>query len=128
MTAKKIIATTQAPRAIGPYSQAVLADGWLYLSGQIALDPVTNSIKGDTVDEQTGQVLDNLKAVIRAAGGTLDNVVKTTVYLKDFNDFATMNQVYSRYFKNDPPARATVEVTRLPKEVKVEIDAVARIG
>lgn len=127
MRDKKVITTANAPKAIGPYAQAILVDGWLYLSGQIALDPVSNNVKGERIGEQTRQVLNNLKAVIEAAGGTLADVVKTTVYLKDFNDFALMNEVYQQYFKTDPPARATVEVARLPKDVKVEIDAVARI-
>ncbi len=94
MKDKKIITTANAPKAIGPYAQAILVDGWLYLSGQIALDPVSNNVKGERIDEQTRQVLNNLKAVIEAAGGTLADVVKTTVYLKDFRDFALMNEVY----------------------------------
>ncbi len=128
MKDKKIITTANAPKAIGPYAQAMLVDGWLYLSGQIALDPVSNNVKGEHIGEQTEQVLNNLKAVVEAAGGTLADVVKTTVYLKDFKEFALMNEVYQQYFKTDPPARATVEVARLPKDVKIEIDAVARIG
>ncbi len=124
---KNIINTPSAPKAIGPYSQAVLADGWLYVSGQIPLDPVSNNIVSDDIKQQTRQVLDNIKAIVASAGGTLDNIVKTTVYMQDLSEFPLMNEVYQQYFTTNPPARATVEVAKLPKNVKIEIDAVARI-
>ena len=124
----QIIATEKAPRAIGPYSQAVAHNGLLYLSGQIALDSATGQlIEGDAA-AQTERVLENLKAVLEAAGSSLDRVLKTTVYLKDLGEFARMNEVYARYFPENPPARATVEVARLPRDARVEIEAVALIG
>lgn len=125
---KKIIATDAAPAAIGPYSQAVVSGGVLYASGQIPLDPATGQIAGDDIAAQTEQVLKNLTAVLESAGASLADVVKTTVYLKDMNEFAAMNEVYGRYFTDQPPARATVEVARLPKDVRVEIDCMATIG
>ena len=119
----QIIATEKAPPAIGPYSQAVAHNGLLYLSGQIALDPATGQlIEGDAA-AQTERVLDNLKAVLEAAGASLRQVLKTTVYLKDLGEFARMNEVYGRYFPENPPARATVEVARLPRDARVEIEA-----
>jgi 2-iminobutanoate/2-iminopropanoate deaminase len=124
---QRIIATERAPRAIGPYSQAVAHNGLLYLSGQIALDPATGLlIEGDAA-AQTERVLENLKAVLEAAGSSLGRVLKTTVYLKDLGEFVRMNEVYGRYFPENPPARATVEVARLPREARVEIEAVAWI-
>ncbi len=125
---KHIIATDKAPRAIGPYSQAVAHNGLLYLSGQIPLDPATSHLIEGDVAAQTERVLENLKAVLEAAGTSLDRVLKTTVYLKDLGEFAKMNEVYGRYFSDNPPARATVEVARLPRDVRVEIEAVAAIG
>jgi len=121
----QIIATEKAPRAIGPYSQAVAHNGLLYLSGQIALDPATGQVIEGDIAAQTERVLENLKAVLEAAGSSLGRVLKTTVYLKDLSEFARMNEVYGRYFPENPPARATVEVARLPREARVEIEAVA---
>ena len=125
---KDIVETTGAPQAIGPYSQATLADGWLYCSGQIPLDPATGQLVEARVETQTRRVLENLTAVVAEAGGTLADVVKTTVYLKDLGEFAAMNGVYGEFFGESPPARATVQVARLPMDVLVEIDGVARIG
>ncbi len=119
------IQTDRAPQAIGPYSQAIKANGFIFASGQIPLDPATMRIVEGGIEEQTGRVLDNLKAVLEAAGSSLDRVVKTTVYLADMNEFATMNEIYARYFGATKPARATVQVARLPRDVKVEIDVVA---
>jgi len=119
------IQTDRAPQAIGPYSQAVKANGFIFASGQIPLDPGTMRIVEGGIEEQTGRVLDNLKAVLEAAGSSLDRVVKTTVYLADMGEFAAMNEIYARYFGATKPARATVEVARLPRDVKVEIDVVA---
>lgn len=124
---KKIISTERAPKAIGPYSQAVISNGWAFLSGQIPLDPATNQIIEGGIGVQTERVLENLKSVLEAAGSSLDRVVKTTVYLKDMGEFAIMNEVYGRYFASNPPARATVEVARLPRDVRVEIECVAGV-
>lgn len=125
---KKIIATEAAPAAIGPYSQAVISGGVLYASGQIPLDPASGEIVGNDIAAQTEQVLKNLTAVLESAGASLAAVVKTTVYLQDMGEFAAMNEVYGRYFTDQPPARATVEVARLPKDVRVEIDCIATVG
>jgi len=122
------IETDHAPAAIGPYSQAVLCDGWLYCSGQIALDPRSGSIAGDTAREQAQHVLKNLASVLEAGGAGMDRVVKTTIYLADMGDFAAVNEVYAAAFGTHRPARATVEVSRLPKDVRVEIDAIARVA
>jgi len=119
------IATDRAPKAIGPYSQAIRANGFIFLSGQIALDPNTQQVIEGGVAQQTEQVLENLKAVVEAAGSSLHHVVKTTVFLADLNDFAAMNEIYSRYFIRNPPARSTVEVARLPRDARVEIDLIA---
>ena len=119
------IQTDRAPQAIGPYSQAIKANGFIFASGQIPLDPATMRIVEGGIEEQTGRVLDNLKAVLEAAGTSLDRVVKTTVYLADMGEFAAMNEIYARYFGATKPARATVQVARLPRDVKVEIDVVA---
>jgi 2-iminobutanoate/2-iminopropanoate deaminase len=119
------IQTDRAPQAIGPYSQAIKANGFIFASGQIPLDPSTMLIVEGGVEEQTGRVLDNLKAVLEAAGSSLDRVVKTTVYLADMNEFAAMNEIYAKYFGATKPARATVQVARLPRDVRVEIDVVA---
>lgn len=122
---KQQIATEKAPAAIGPYSQAIKANGFLFLSGQIPLHPGSGQVVGGDIRAQTEQVLKNLQAVLETAGSSLAAVVKTTVFLADLNDFTAMNEVYGRYFPEAPPARATVEVARLPKDVKVEIDLVA---
>ncbi len=127
---KDVIATNQAPAAIGPYSQGVRAGNLVFTAGQIALDPATQLVVGPGIAVQTTQVLENLKAILEAAGTGLDRVVKSTVYLKDFNDFAAMNAIYATYLAPEgvtPPARTTVEVSRLPKDVLVEIDLVAEI-
>ena len=124
--AKKVISTPNAPEAIGPYSQAIRAGKTVYLAGQIAIDPKTKQLMaGGSIEEQTRLVLQNLQAVLEADGLTMDNVVSTTVFLKDLNEFAKMNEVYATFFKTAPPARATVEVARLPRDVKVEIAAIA---
>ena len=124
---KEIISTENAPGAIGPYSQAVKAHGFVFVSGQIPLDPHTGMFVSNDISEQTEQVLQNLKAVLEAAGSSLEMVVKTTVFVADMNDFAAMNEVYGRYFTANPPARATVEAARLPKDAKVEIECVALV-
>lgn len=121
---KRVIATSSAPAAVGPYSQAIAANGFVFLSGQIPLDASGKITEGD-VAAQTGQVLKNISAVLEAAGSSPAKVVKTTVYLKDMNDFAKMNEVYARFFTSEQPARATVEVARLPRDAKVEIELIA---
>jgi len=123
----QIIATDKAPQAIGPYSQAVMVEGILYSSGQIALTPEGELIDGG-VAEQTRQVLNNLSAVLEAAGGSLNDVIKTTIFLADMNDFAAVNEVYAEFFGEHRPARSTVAVKTLPKEVLVEIDCIAKPG
>lgn len=122
---KQIVKTDKAPQAIGPYSQAVRAGGFVFASGQIPLDPQTGEFVAGGIAEQTEQVLRNLSAVLEAAGTGLDRVVKTTVFLADMNDFAAMNEVYGRYFSGDAPARATVEAARLPRDARVEIEVIA---
>lgn len=122
---KKVISSPNAPEAIGPYSQAIRTGKTVYLAGQIAIDPKTKQVVNGTIEEQTKLVLENLKAVLAADGLTMDNVVSTSVFLKDLNEFGKMNEVYGTYFKTAPPARATVEVARLPRDVKVEISAIA---
>jgi 2-iminobutanoate/2-iminopropanoate deaminase len=125
---REIIATANAPRAIGPYSQGVRFSGTLvYTAGQIPVDPATGNVVGATAAEQTEQVLRNLAAVLDAAGSSLQNTVKVTVFLKSMNDFAAMNEVYARYFPAEPPARSAVEVARLPKDVLVEIECLALV-
>jgi 2-iminobutanoate/2-iminopropanoate deaminase len=121
---KEIIATQKGPKAIGPYSQAVKAGGFIFTAGQIALDPSTNQLVEGDVAQQTARVLENLKAIVEAAGSSLDRAVKATVYLKDMGDFAAMNEVYGKYFAQGPPARSTVEAARLPRDVRVEIDLI----
>jgi 2-iminobutanoate/2-iminopropanoate deaminase len=125
---KNTIATQLAPKAIGPYCQAVISNGFAFLSGQIPLDPVTGQLVPGDVAAQTDRVLQNLKAVLEACGSSLARVVKTTVFLKNLGDFGAMNEVYARYFPEDPPARSTVEAARLPRDVSVEIDAIAEVG
>jgi 2-iminobutanoate/2-iminopropanoate deaminase len=122
---KEIIQTEQAPQAIGPYSQAVRANGLIFASGQIPIDPQTGQFVAGGITEQTEQVLKNLEAVLEAAGSGLANVVKTTVFLIDMQEFTAMNEVYGRFFKEQPPARATVEAARLPRDARVEIEAIA---
>lgn len=121
------VATDGAPEAIGPYSQGIVSDGWIFVSGQIALDPGTGKVVPGDVGAQTHRVLENLSAVLEAAGGTASTVVKTTVYLSDMANFSAVNEVYEKWFGDHRPARATVAVAGLPKGVDVEIDAVARI-
>ncbi len=125
---KEAIFTEAAPRAVGPYSQAIKAGGWLYLSGQIPIAPETNQVLSGTIEEQTELVLNNAKEVLEAAGASLENVVKVTVYLADMDDFAKVNEVYSSFFSTIPPARSAVQVARLPKDVDIEIDMVAYLG
>lgn len=119
------VATERAPKAIGPYSQAIVADGTVYTAGQVALDPQSGALVGETVSEQTEQVLKNLAAVLTASGSSLGQVVKTTVFLADMADFAAMNEVYARHFGGHRPARSTVQAAGLPKGARVEIDAIA---
>jgi 2-iminobutanoate/2-iminopropanoate deaminase len=122
---KTAVATQKAPQAIGPYSQAVKAGGFLFTSGQIAIDPATGNIIGGGVSEQTERVMENLNAILTEAGSSFDKVVRCTVFLKNMADFSGMNDVYGRYFPAPPPSRSTVEVARLPKDVLVEIDLIA---
>ncbi len=121
----KSVATSNAPQAIGPYSQAVITGNLVFCSGQIPLDPETMEVVGDTITEQTNRVFMNLAGLLEAAGSGLQKVVKTTVYLKDMSEFAAMNEEYARHFGDHRPARAAVEVARLPKDVRIEIDAIA---
>ncbi len=126
---KRIIKTSKAPAAVGPYNQAVVIGNLVYTSGQIPLDPVTNEIQGKDITEQARLVLTNLKAVLEAAGSSLDNVIKATVFLQNMQDFAGMNKVYTEFFKPETaPARSTIQVARLPKDALVEIEAVAAIS
>jgi 2-iminobutanoate/2-iminopropanoate deaminase len=122
---KQEVKTEKAPQAIGPYSQAIIANGFVFASGQIAIDPASGELNTGTIEDQTRLVLKNLGAVLEAAGSSYDNVVKATVFLQDMNDFSRMNQVYAEFFKAPFPARAAVQVARLPRDVKVEIEAVA---
>jgi len=122
---REVVATNDAPQAIGPYSQAIRANGFVFVSGQIATDPATQQMIHGDVAAQTERVLKNLAAILKAAGSGLEKVVRSTVYLKNMGDFAARNEVYGRHFTSAPPARATVEVSRLPKEVLVEIDVIA---
>jgi 2-iminobutanoate/2-iminopropanoate deaminase len=127
---KTAVSTDKAPAAIGPYSQGIRAGNLVFTAGQIALDPATGQVVAPGIQEQTTRVLENLKAILEQAGSSLDRVVKATVFLKDFNDFAAMNSVYGAYLAPDgvtPPARTTVEVSRLPKDVLVEIDLIAEV-
>ena len=125
---KQIIKTSEAPQAIGPYSQAVVAGNLVFTSGQIPLDPATGEFVPGGIAEQTEQVLKNVAAALEAAGTGLGRVVKTTVYLADMNDFATMNEVYGRFFGVEPPARSTVQAARLPRDARVEIDVIALLS
>ena len=125
---KKVIQTDKAPKAIGPYSQAIRTDSMVYTAGQIGLDPATGDLVAGGVEEQTRQVINNLRRVLEAAGSSLDHVVKTIVFLKDMNDFPKMNSIYAEYFGANPPARSTVAVAGLPKGGLVEIEAMALIA
>ena len=125
MHTKEVISTENAPGAIGPYSQAIKAGGMVFCSGQIPIDPATGEFVSDDVAEQTVQVMENLKAVLAAAGSDLGKVVKTSIFLADMSDFATVNEIYGRYFTEAQPARATVQAARLPRDARVEIDCIA---
>ena len=122
---REIISTKDAPKAIGPYSQAIKTNGFIFTSGQIAIDPTTQQVIQGDIAAQTDRVLRNLSEILEAAGSGLGKVVRATVFLKSMNDFAAMNEVYGRYFTQAPPARSTVEIARLPKDVLVEIDVIA---
>jgi 2-iminobutanoate/2-iminopropanoate deaminase len=122
---RDVIVTKDGPAAIGPYSQAIRANGFVFVSGQIALDPVTNTLVSGDAAFQTDRVIQNLSGILRAAGTSLEKVVRATVFLKNMGDFAAMNEVFGTYFNTAPPARSTVEVARLPKDVLVEIDVIA---
>jgi 2-iminobutanoate/2-iminopropanoate deaminase len=122
---RDIVKTDAAPQAIGPYSQAIKANGFVFVSGQTALDPRTGQMVGQDIKTQTRRVLDNIKAVLHAAGTSLDNVVRCSVFLKDMNDFGPMNEEYGSYFRELPPARTTVQAAKLPRDALVEIDAIA---
>ena len=124
---KSVVLTDRGPKPIGPYSQAIKANGLLFVSGQVALDPKSGEFVGKDVKEQTVQVLENLKGILEASGASLHHVLKTTVFLKDMNDFAAMNDVYSKYFTAAPPARSTIQVSRLPKDALVEIEVIASL-
>jgi len=124
----QIISTPSAPAALGPYSQAIVAGGMIYCSGQIPIDPATNTIRAETIEDQTRQAITNLAHVLEAAGSGLDKVVKTTVFISDMNDFAALNAVYAELFGATKPARSCVQVARLPKDVKVEIEAIASLS
>jgi len=122
---REIITAEKGPKAIGPYSQAIKANGLIFTAGQVALDPATGQMAQGGIAAETARVLENLKAVVEAAGSSLGQALKVTVYLKDMNDFAAMNEVYARYFAKDPPARSTIEAARLPRDARVEMDLVA---
>jgi len=125
---KKEVKTDKAPKAIGPYSQGVIANGFVFCSGQIPLDPASGELNTGPIEDQARLVLKNLGAVLEAAGSSFDRVVKTTIFLQDINDFSKVNQVYAEFFKTPFPARATVQVARLPRDARVEIEAVALVG
>lgn len=127
MGARRSITTQGAPKAIGPYTQGIAANGFLFLSGQVPLDPATGQMVRGTTEDEVGRVLENLKAVLQAAGADLDQVVRTTVYLTDLADFEAMNGVYSRFFGESRPARSTVQVSALPRGARFEIDAIAAL-
>jgi 2-iminobutanoate/2-iminopropanoate deaminase len=122
---REVIATEHAPQAIGPYSQAIRAQGLVFTSGQVAIDPATQQVISGDISLQTNRVLKNLESILQASGSGLEKVLRCTVFLKNMGDFGAMNEVYGRYFKQSPPARSTVEVARLPKDVLVEIDVIA---
>ena len=122
---KTVVTTDRGPKPIGPYSQAIQCNGFIYLSGQVALDPKSGALTQGDISAQTERTLENVKGILEAAGSNLHHVVKTTVFLKDMNDFAAMNEVYAKYFTSAPPARSTVQVARLPKDALVEIEIIA---
>ena len=124
---KNVVTTDRGPKPIGPYSQAIKANGFIYLSGQVALDPQSGEVVGSDIRQQTQRVIENIKGILEAAGANLHHVVKTTVFLKDMSDFSAMNEVYGRYFTSAPPARSTVQVSRLPKDALVEIEVIAHL-
>lgn len=124
---KKIISTDRAPKAIGPYSQAVVVNGFAFLSGQIPLDPVTNQLIEGDITAQTERVFENMKALLEACGSSLGQVVKTTVFIKDMGEFAKMNEIYARYFPENAPSRSTIEAARLPRDVRIEIECIALV-
>ena len=125
---RTVVSTDDAPAAVGPYSQGIVLDGWVWTAGQVALDPATKKLVGSDAPAQAERALRNVEAILQAAGSGLDRAVKVTVYLKDMDDFAAVNEVYAAFFGESPPARACVEVARLPLGALVEIDAVARVG
>lgn len=126
---KKIISTSQAPKAIGPYSQAIQSNGFLFLSGQIPLDPQTQAlIPSTSITDQTKRVLQNIEGLLKSQNLSCDHIVKTTLFLKNMSDFPTVNEIYGAFFKNNPPARSTVEVSKLPKDVLIEIEAIATLS
>ncbi len=125
---KQVIATTRGPQAIGPYSQAIKAGNFLFVSGQIPLDPASGIVELGDIQSQARRVLENIKAIVEAGGRTLDSVVRTTVFLKNLSDFNSVNEVYATYFREKQPARSTVEVSSLPKGAAIEIDALAYLG
>jgi 2-iminobutanoate/2-iminopropanoate deaminase len=127
LSSKRVVSTEKAPAAIGPYSQAIQSGDLLFMSGQIPLDPKTGNLVTGDIEAETRRVMDNLGAVLAAAGAKFENLVKTTIYLTDLGDFAAVNRVYASYFSLDPPARATVQVSALPKGARVEIEAIARV-
>lgn len=122
---RDVVSTPNAPKAIGPYSQAIKANGFVFISGQVAFDPATGNLVSGGIEQQTEQVLKNLTAILQASGSSWEKVVKTTVFLKDMSDFGHMNEVYGKFCKGAPPARSTVEAARLPRDVAVEIDVIA---
>jgi 2-iminobutanoate/2-iminopropanoate deaminase len=122
---REVVSTEHGPKAIGPYSQAVKANGFVFTSGQVALNPATGQLVEGGIAQQTERVLENLRGIVEASGSSMHKAVKVSVFLKDMNDFAAMNEVYARFFPSAPPARSTVEVARLPKDVRIEIDLIA---
>lgn len=122
---RDVVLTDRGPKPIGPYSQAIRSNGFLYVSGQVALDPKTGEFVGTDIRQQTERTLENIKGILEAAGSNIHHVVKTTVFLKDMNDFAAMNEAYAKFFTQAPPARSTVQVARLPKDALVEIEVIA---
>ncbi|ABM80089.1 RidA family protein [Hyperthermus butylicus] len=128
MASKQVVRTDKAPAPVGPYSQAILAGGWLFISGQIPIDPSTGEMVEGSFEEKVRRVLENIKAIVEAAGGSLDDIVKVTVYLRDISRFAEFNKIYSEYFRENPPARVVVEVSNLPKNAELEVEAIAYLG